>query len=500
MRGSHETAAETQLIIGGEWRPATSGRRYEVRNPARPSELVGSAAAGSREDARAAVEAAHLAFPEWAALSYQERAAHLVGVADGLAADSEEVDARVRLLTREHGKVLKESRMEVTRLGDRFRYCASLADRLAADKRLAAPPFDTLITRRSRGVAALITPWNWPLSILGAKLPQALIAGNTVVIKLARSASLAPALTVRHIAERLPPGVVNLVTGSGSEVGNELLTHPLVAKVNFTGGIETGRHVMATAAPTLKHITLELGGNDPALVLDDADLGEEALRRMVLGTFLTSGQVCMALKRLYVHESRYDELLEGFARIVDEYVVGDGLDPQVTMGPLNNRAQLEVVRKFVAEAREKGATVRELGRIADEGTFEEGYFHRPTLVTDADPSLKVVRCEQFGPVVPVMRFASDDEAIRMANETEFGLCSSVWSRDPERAVGAARQLDAGYTYLNAHGPMAQDGRAPFGGVKQSGFGRNLGYEGVLEFMEYQSISSPPGWLLPGAGD
>lgn len=500
MTGSLEPLVETQLIIAGEWRAATQGSRYEVHNPARPSELVGYAASGSREDARSGVEAAHRAYPAWAALSYQERAAHLIGVADHLVADPEEVDARVRLLTREHGKVLKEARMEVTRLGDRFRYCASLADRLAADERLAGPPFDTLITHQPRGVAALITPWNWPLSILGAKLPQALITGNTVVIKLARSASLAPALTIRRIADKLPPGVVNLVTGSGSEVGNELLTHPLVTKVNFTGGIETGRHVMATAAATLKHITLELGGNDPALVLDDADLGEETLRRMVLGTFLTSGQVCMALKRLYVHRSRYDELLEGFGAIVDEYVVGDGLDPQVTMGPLNNKEQLAVVREFVAEASEKGATVRELGRIADQNTFEEGYFHRPTLVTDADPSLKVVRCEQFGPVVPVIPFESEDQAIGLANDTEFGLCSSVWSRDPERAVAVARRLQAGYTYLNAHGPMAQDGRAPFGGVKQSGFGRNLGYEGALEFIEYQSISSSPGWLHSPGGD
>ena len=489
-----EKRVETQLIIDGEWRPGAAGRRYEVRNPARPAEVVGAAAAGAPEDVRTAVEAAHRAFPAWSALSFQERAAYLTRVAESLAEDPEEVDARVRLFTREHGKILRETRLEITRLADRFLYCASLAERLAADEKHSPPPFDTVITRQPRGVAALITPWNWPLSILGAKLPQALISGNTVVIKLARSASLAPALTVYRMARILPPGVVNLVTGRGSEVGGELLAHPLVRTINFTGGIETGRRVMAAAAPTLKHVILELGGNDPALVLEDADLDEASLRRMVLGTFLTSGQVCMALKRLYVHESRFAELREGFSAIVDEYVVGDGLDPQVTLGPLNNEAQLHEVRAMVAEARERGATVNELGRVADDATFADGYFHRPTIVTGADHSFKVVRCEQFGPVLPIIPFRTEDEAVGMANDTEFGLCSSVWTRDRDRALQLSRRIEAGYTYLNSHGPMAQDGRAPFGGVKHSGIGRNLGLEGVLEFMEPHSITAAPGWL------
>ncbi|GMR22371.1 MAG: aldehyde dehydrogenase family protein [Acidobacteriota bacterium] len=490
-----DTPVETQLVVDGEWRPSTGGARYELHNPAWPKELVGTAAAASREDARLAIEAAQRAFPAWAALSYEERAAYLIRIADRLVDDPKDVEARVRLLTREHGKILKESTMEVTRLGERFRYCASLAERLSEDERQAAPPFDTIVTRQPRGVAALITPWNWPLSILGAKLPQALISGNTVVIKLSERASLAPALTVRRIAEVVPPGVVNLVTGMGPEVGDELVSHPSVRKVSFTGGTKIGAAIMARAAETLKQVTLELGGNDPALVLEDVDLSEGALARMVTGTFLTSGQVCMALKRLYVHESRYQELVDGFSAITEQYVVGNGLEPDVTMGPLNNEPQLETVRAFVAEARDKGATVREVGKVADEEAFEKGYFHLPTIVTDADPSLQVVRCEQFGPVVPIIPFNNDDEAVAMANDTEFGLCSSVWTQDRERALEVARRLEAGYTYLNAHGPMAQDGRAPFGGFKQSGVGRNLGYDGVLEFLEPHSISAAPGWLF-----
>ncbi len=486
---------ETQLLIDGEWKPSASGQRYELHNPAQPDEIVGSAAAGAREDARLAVEAAHRAYPTWSALSVEERAGHLLQAAGHLVSEEEEVQRRIRLLTREHGKILKESTMEITRLGDRFRQVASYADRLAEDERLPAPPFDTIITRQPRGVAALIIPWNWPLSILGAKLPQALLTGNTVVIKLSPQAALAPALTIQRMAEKFPPGVINLLTGPSVELGEELVAHPLVRKVNFTGGIETGKKVMQAAAGNLKHVTLELGGNDPALVLEDADLGPEALQRLVLGAFLTSGQVCMAIKRIYVHRSRYEELVEGFTGILDKYVVGNGLDPQVSMGPVNNEGQLKTVRNFVAEAKQRGATVRELGTVADEKIFKQGYFHMPTVVTDADPSLQVVCREQFGPVVPILPFDKEEEAIRMANDTEFGLCSSVWTKDPERAVRVARQLEAGYTYLNAHGPMAQDGRAPFGGFKQSGVGRNLGYDGVLEFLEPHSISAPAGWLL-----
>ena len=495
MAQSAETLAETHLFIGGEWQPSASGRQYEVRNPAFPDEVVGQAARADKEDVERAVRAAHDAFPAWSALSFSERAEYLRKIAEHVVADKEDLDSRIHLFTREHGKILRESTLEMTRLGDRFLYCASQADRLATDEKLTAPPFDTIITRQPRGVAALIVPWNWPLSILGAKLPQALISGNTVVIKPAQQAALAPCLTLKLMGSLLPPGVMNVVTGSSSEIGDPLLAHPLVRKINFTGGIETGKHVMRVAADGLKHVTLELGGNDAAIVLDDADLTEETLRRMVMGTFATSGQICMAIKRIYVHKSQYQELLKGYTDITDQYVVGNGLDSQVTMGPLNNKAQLDIVREFLEEARERGAIVNEVGKIADEEIYRKGYFQRPAIVTGADHSMKIVADEQFGPAIPIMPFDTEDEVIEMANDTEFGLCSSVWTRDPERALKVARRLEAGYTYLNGHGPMAQDNRAPFGGFKKSGIGRNLGYEGIMEFMEPHSISGPAGWLL-----
>ena len=301
----------TGLFIDGEPRPAAGGGVYDIFNPARPSELVGHAASATPQDVNDAVYAAHAAFPAWAAKSYAERAALLNQIADILVADEEDVNYRSRLFCREHGKVIKETLMEMSRLGDRFRLTASYAERLGTDETLAGPPFDTIITRQPRGVAALIVPWNWPLSILGAKLPQALMAGNTVVVKPSHNSALAPSLTLHKIAALLPPGVVNIITGSASEIGDPLITHPLVRFVNFTGSVGVGRHIMKMAAENITPVTLELGGNDAAIICQDAELDPAAIMRLYMGTFLSSGQICMSVKRLYVHRSRYEEVVEG---------------------------------------------------------------------------------------------------------------------------------------------------------------------------------------------
>ena len=422
-----DSPVETHLFVNGEARPATGNRRYALHNPARPEEVVGHAAAGSPEDVDAAVRAAHAAYPSWAALSYAERADHLTRIADALTADAEDLAARARLFCREHGKILKECQLEMARLGDRFRLTASYADRLATDEHLTGPPFDTIITRQPRGVAALIVPWNWPLSILGAKLPQALMAGNTVVVKPSSNSALAPTLTLHLMARLLPPGVINVVTGAASEIGDALVTHPLVRFVNFT---------------------------------------------------------------------RYDEVVEGLSAACDRAVVGDGLLDETRMGPLNNAKQLETVTGLIEEARSKGADLRELGQVPDPDLYARGYFQKPVLALDPDPTLKLVTEEQFGPALPILPFETEDEAIAKANDSRFGLCSSVWTEDRDRATVLARRLEAGYTYLNAHGPTAQDSRGPFGGVKQSGLGRNLGYEGIIQFQSSHSISGPASWLFP----
>lgn len=491
MHHAH-SLAESSLFVNGERRAASGAASYALHNPARPDELVGHAARATVNDVNQACTAANQAFPAWRALSYAQRADYLRRIAAHLTADEAELDSRITLFTREHGKVLRESRIEMSRLGDRFLQVASYAERLAADEELPGPPFDTRVVRQPRGVAALVVPWNWPLSILGAKLPQALMAGNTVVIKLPENSAMAPAMTVARIAEILPPGVVNVLTGSSSEIGDALLAHPVVRLINFTGSIPVGRHVMAKAAERLLPVTLELGGNDAALVLEDAVLDADAFNRMYLGAFMTSGQICMALKRLYVHRSRYDEVVDGLSAVAARQVVGDGLLADTTMGPLNNRKQLGVVTAMLEQARSRGADVKEFGEVPDEELYRQGYFQRPTLVLNPDHGLDVVREEQFGPILPILPFDSIEDGIAYANDTRFGLCSSVWTADMERADRVARELVAGYTYINNHGPMGQDNRGPFGGFKESGIGRNLGFDGVLAFMGPHTISAPTG--------
>lgn len=477
----------TDLIINGDWRKPSSGDYDEVINPARPNEVVGRAASASSEDARTAIEAAAAAQPGWWAMGWSERADRLRRIAEAVTEGTEE---RAELLTRENGKLLKESMLEMTRLGDRFIYTAGLAAQLAEDQTFEAPPHHTSITYQPFGVAVLIVPYNWPLSILGAKLPQALLAGNTVVIKPPPTAPLAMVQTLGRMADVLPPGVLNVVTGAVETVGTELIENPTVRKIDFTGSVAAGKQIMAQASKTLKDVTLELGGNDPGILLDDVAVDEAVLQRLVMGAFLTAGQVCMALKRLYVHRSIYEEVVDGIAAILDGSIVGDGLAPDSTMGAVNNKRQLDKIRGMVQEAEDSGATVLPLGKPRDEAEFSDGFFHLPTLVTGVSNGHRIIDEEQFGPVLPIVPFDTEEEAVALANDSEYGLCSSVWSSDPNRAEAVARRLEAGYTYINIHGPMGQDNRAPFGGVKQSGINRQLGIHGMYAFLEPHSISVP----------
>jgi len=489
----------TKIVVNGEERAAKNNAVYDLFNPARPQELVGHVAAATQSDMNEAVQAAHAAFPAWAKLGYEARIAKMREIAQALTADEDDINRRARLFTRENGKIAREAHLEMSRLGGRFLQAAQYGERIMQDERIApapaGPQFDTIVTRQPRGVAALIVPWNWPLMILGAKLPQALVTGNTVVVKPSEFSALAPTLTLIKIARLLPPGVLNVVTGDAKVIGDTLTGHPLVRNVNFTGSVATGRHVMKMAANNLTPVTLELGGNDAALILEDADLNADTFTKLYLGAFSSSGQICHAIKRLCVHASRYDEVVDGFTAACERAVVGDGLLPETTMGPVNNENQLRIVQGMIAEARARGADLKECGQVPDEALYQGGgYFQKPALVYNADPGLKMVKEEQFGPCLPILKFQSETEAIHMANDSDLGLCSSVWTTDPERGTAIARQLETGYTYMNGHGPMAQDGRGPFGGFKNSGIGRNQGYEGVLGFAEPHAISAPAGFL------
>ncbi|MEV1287386.1 aldehyde dehydrogenase family protein [Micromonospora sp. NPDC049679] len=473
----------TDLFIDGAVQTADDALR--VVDPADGVSVVGYAAAASAKQAESAVAAAHRAFPAWAARSPQDRAALLTAALAPLEADR---PATAEVLTRENGKIRMESFIDSIVFAHRFNLATGLADELNHVTHLPAPPYNTQISYLPLGVVTIIVPFNWPLAILAASLPQALLAGNTVVVKPPPSAPLATVRTVQLVAQLLPPGVLNVVTGADAEIGAALISDSRVKKVCFTGSVSGGKRIMAMASESLTRVALELGGNDPALVLADADLGPEAMQRLFSGTFDSTGQICMATKRLYVHRSRYDEVVEGLSGILSGQRLGHGLTEGVTMGPLHSRRQLEYVQELVAQARESGAEVREFGELP--GEYPGGNFLRPSLVLDPRDEARVVVEEQFGPTLPILPFDDEDDAVARANDTWSGLCSSVWTEDRDRAAAISARLRTGYTFVNSHGAAHLDERAPFGGFDQSGMGREMGIEGVREFMDTHAVGFP----------
>jgi acyl-CoA reductase-like NAD-dependent aldehyde dehydrogenase len=475
----------TDLFIDGEIRTADDA--LQVVDPADGVSVVGYAAAASAKQAEDAVAAAHRAFPAWAARTPQERAGLIMAALAPLEADR---PATAEVLTRENGKIRMESFIDSIVFAHRFALAAELADELGTVTKLPAPPYNTEISYLPLGVVTIIVPFNWPLAILAASLPQALLAGNTVVVKPPPTAPLATVRTVQQVAQLLPPGVLNVVTGADAEIGGALIQNDLVKKVCFTGSVGGGKRIMSMASGSLTRVALELGGNDPAIVLADADLGAEAMQRLFTGTFDSTGQICMATKRLYVHRSRYAEVVDGLSEILSGARLGHGLDEGVTMGPLHSARQKEYVQELVAQARESGAEVREFGEPADGADISRGNFLRPTLVLDPADDTRVVVEEQFGPTLPILPFDDEDDAIARANDTWSGLCSSVWTADLDHAAAVAKQLRTGYTFVNSHGAAHLDERAPFGGFNHSGMGREMGLEGVREFMDAHAVGFP----------
>jgi aldehyde dehydrogenase len=313
------------------------------------------------------------------------------------------------------------------------------------------------------------------------------MAGNTVVVKLPDNSPLALALVLRQLAAALQPGVLNVVAGSGQDVGAALTTHPHVRKVSFTGSTATGRAIMRDASVNLKNLSLELGGNDPAIVLDSATVTTQLVDELVRGAFTSSGQVCYAPKRLYVHRDLFDEFTEAFTAATDTLIVGDGLDPAVRMGPVNNAQQHHTVTDLIEASRRQGARVTELGQYRECGP-DDGYFIRPTVVTGLDQQSPLVQQEQFGPVVPILAFDTEDEAIALANDSEYGLAASVWSDDADHAFQVGRRIQAGSVFVNIHRVGASDPSMPFGGFKQSGIGRGHGEIALDESTEIQILA------------
>jgi len=462
--------SEFTMTIGGA---AVSGTRaFDVLNPA-TNAVHARAPECSRDELEAAMSAAGAAFPAWRADEAARREA-LSAAAKLLKEAAADVGAEI---TAEQGKPLREAKYEVMAGENWLRYCATLEiprEVIQDDARAFVE-----VVRRPLGVVAAITPWNFPVSSACMKIAPALLAGNTVVLKPSPFTPLATLRLGELLRSVLPPGVLNVVSGSDA-LGAWMTEHPAVRKITFTGSVATGKRVAAAAAPDLKRITLELGGNDPAIVLDDADVDAVA-DGIFWGSFANSGQICSAIKRVYVPGSLHDALVDALADRARSVKVCDGREKGAQLGPISTRPQFERVCKLVEEALAGGA------RAAAGGAPLQGpgNFFAPTVLTDVEEGARIVDEEQFGPALPVVAYRDLEDAVARANRTHFGLAGSVWSADPERAAGVASRLECGTAWINTHLLLAPS--QPFGGFKWSGIGVENGPWGLAGFYELQTL-------------
>jgi acyl-CoA reductase-like NAD-dependent aldehyde dehydrogenase len=472
------------LTIGGRREHGAAGS-YAVHNPARPAEVVLKAPSASLAQLDDAVAAARRAQPAWAALPFEQRVAAVAHAAEAAAAAAVERDLP-RLLSREHGKVMVEASFEMETFGA---FPATFADAArTALKQRHTPEGMSYITAEPVGVVAGILPFNWPVSVLGMKAVPALLAGNALVVKVPPTCPGAALEMAALFADALPDGLVSALNAPGAELGEALVGHPGVDLVSFTGGVVTGRAVMATAARTLKPVVLELGGNDPAILAPDVAITDALAERLFGSVFASSGQVCMAIKRLYAPAARVPELVAALVARGARELVGDPLADGVTIGPVHTARSRDFVEGMLVEAAAVGARVHRTGQLRDADRDAGGYFVVPAVVEAPPPEARIVREEQFAPALPVLPYRDLDDAIEQANDTEYGLSASVWTGDEALATSLASRLEAGTVWINHHSTGAVDPRVPFGGWKQSGIGRELGVDGVLAFTRARGIT------------
>ena len=477
-----EPSNNMKMLIQGQMADAEGGDSFKVANPA-TGEVVDSVPKGTREDAKKAIDSAAEAYKIWSEKPAIERSRTLLKIAEVIRTSVEELATS---LTLEQGKPLGEAKSEINSFANTCEYYAGLIGRI----RGAQTPFSTgegyfIVTKRPLGVVGAILPWNFPVSLMGWKVAPGLAAGNTFVVK---PASTTPITDIKvaslMVKAGLPPGAVNVVTGPGGVVGEELLDNPKVAKIAFTGETATGRRIMEGSAKYIKRLTLELGGSDPMIVCDDADL-ELAVEGAAWGRFRNCGQSCTSVKRLFLSESIADEFVRSFAEKVKTIKVGNGLDKTTHMGPIHTEEQREKVESMVEDAESRGAQAIVKGGRPSEKELSNGNFYTPTVLVDVDYDAKIAREECFGPALPIFIVKDLEEAIERANDTPYGLGSSVWTKNVERAYHAAERIQAGTTWVNS--PPIARAEVPFGGFKQSGFGRELGIEGLDHYYETKSI-------------
>lgn len=465
-------------------RATSGGADYEVCNPARPHEVVGLAPQSSLARLDEAISAARAARKGWVALGLDRRVA-AVGLAAEAVVAAAAADDLASTYTRENGKVLSEARAELQAPSLLVQVFAGLAPGALADE--AVDPAGRIrIHRCPRGVVAVILPFNAPVVLGFMKVIPALLAGNTVVVKPPPTSPLTTLAALAAFAEALPPGVLLAVNGQDRELSEALVAHEGVDSVSFTGSVGAGRAVMAAAARRNAHVVLELGGNDAAIVAPDVEVSDIAAQ-LLAGALRNSGQICMAIKRLYVPEESVAKVVEGLRDAGAAFRTGDGLRSGVTHGPVHTSSAAHRLRDLVAGAKARGASVQQLGDVDQDDVAAGGWFVPPVVLHGVDPLAPVVVEEQFGPVLPIVGYRTVDDAVRMANATPFGLSASVWSNDAVTVERLSSQLEVGTVYVNGHGTAANDFRAPFGGWKSSGLGREAGAAGLHELTQPRTV-------------
>ncbi len=471
-----------RMLIDGTWQNACDGATLESMNPATGHPWATIPAAGE-EDVDRAVRAAHRAFCEgpWAAMLPTARGRLLRRLGDLLAERSQALGRTECIDT---GKMFKETRWQATYLAEFFHFYAGLADKVAGETLpIDKPDMMAFTLREPLGVVAAVVPWNSQLFLVAVKIGPALAAGNTVVLKASEHASAAMLEFGALVEEAgFPPGVVNIVTGTGEPCGRALTGHPLVSRVSFTGGLAAARHILRNAAENFAQVSLELGGKSPVVVFDDADL-ESALNGAMASIFGASGQSCVAGSRLYLHESIHDRFLAELARRAGAIRIGDPLAEDTQMGPLCTLAQLETCERQVARAREQGGRLRHGG--ARPPGMKGGWFYQPTIVECPDQAMEIVDTEMFGPVLSVLKFRDEDEAVAKANDTRYGLAAGIFTRDIARALRVQKRIRAGIVWINTYrvvSPIAE-----FGGFKDSGYGRESGAQAIYDYTRPKTV-------------
>ncbi len=471
---SHSADIRTDFSLLIDGAAANSSSSLDVINPATGQVFARCPAAG-RDELDRAVAAARRAFPAWRDLSYAQRAERIHVFCESLTQHQDEL---AHLLTMEQGKPLSQAKDEIARAATQSEGMTRipiepevLEDN--AQRRIELQWFPL-------GVAGIITPWNAPINLAAGPLTSALYTGNCVVVKPSPYTPLCTLKLGELAREHFPRGVINVLAG-GDDLGRWMTEHPGIDKIGFTGSVEAGKQVMAAAAKTLKRVTLELGGNDAAIVLDDVD-PKAIAPKLFFASFVNSGQVCMAIKRIYAHERVYDAICGALADEARKATVGSGLEPDTQLGPIQNREQYDRVVGLLEETKRSGARILAGGDVP----ATDGYFIPPTIVADIDEQSRLVREEQFGPIVPVLKFTDEEDALRRANDTRYGLSGSVWSSNPDRAAALASRLEVGTAWVNQH--RVTSATVPFGGAKESGIGRVYSEMGLKAYLEPRVVS------------